>query len=313
MRQPPPRILFAASNAGAQADSLERMAALARTLHAELHVLRVLADLHKYAPWTPSDHLIDDGASLDRFTAACRETRAWSQELLQRDLTDERWQVRIGAFVPEVAEHARALNASLIVLAPEHARMGALVTELVSASALPVLLARGRTTGTAIIAATDLRDRRYPVLDRASVVAERLAAHLVVVHNAGTNGLPARLASLLRALKSPESDFDDNCTQRLAEAVSHLRPDAEAVVAGDFDPVEAILRHARSRDADIIVVGAHARSSLRRLVASGVAARVVDRARRSVLVTPLDGLSTGSRTPLRPQPGDPSPSRYTHG
>ena len=61
-----------------------------------------------------------------------------------------------------------------------------------------------------------------------------------------------------------------------------------SIVRKEFNPVEAILQEARVQDADLVVVGTRSKSWLARVLTGSVAARVVNRANRSVLVTPLE-------------------------
>ncbi|HEU4538537.1 MAG TPA: universal stress protein, partial [Polyangiaceae bacterium] len=73
--------------------------------------------------------------------------------------------------------------------------------------------------------------------------------------------------------------------RRLLEAIACCGLDSEAVIASEVDPAEAILEQARARQADIIVVGSRPRLRSTAPYAEGVAAQVVERATRSVLVT----------------------------
>jgi nucleotide-binding universal stress UspA family protein len=59
------------------------------------------------------------------------------------------------------------------------------------------------------------------------------------------------------------------------------------VVRVEIDPVFAILEEARRQDVDIVVVGVHERSRLERLLHGSIAAGVVQKTERSVLVTPI--------------------------
>ncbi|MEO8181498.1 MAG: universal stress protein [Deltaproteobacteria bacterium] len=86
--------------------------------------------------------------------------------------------------------------------------------------------------------------------------------------------------------------------ERLRKACRQLPVPAQAVVRDEVSLADAILDEARVHDADLVVLGAQRRSWLERLFDGGVATRVVNRAQRSVLVTPMSESSTGDSEPL---------------
>ncbi|GAB4217020.1 MAG: hypothetical protein OHK0013_44150 [Sandaracinaceae bacterium] len=65
---------------------------------------------------------------------------------------------------------------------------------------------------------------------------------------------------------------------------ARLQVEADAVVRAEPTATDAILREARAREGDLIVVGARPRRWFERLFARSVASQVVERAKRSVLV-----------------------------
>jgi nucleotide-binding universal stress UspA family protein len=70
-------------------------------------------------------------------------------------------------------------------------------------------------------------------------------------------------------------------------ATQQFALEAEIVIANERDAVDAILEHARRRNADLIVVGTRSHSWLSRNLLGSVSTELVDRAIRSVLITPL--------------------------
>lgn len=125
----------------------------------------------------------------------------------------------------------------------------------------PVLVARPAAGSDAVVVASDLRDPRAPVVRTAAAIAAHLRAPLCVVHN-------AEPGSRVRT--------------RLHDVLERIGVHADAVLRSAPQTTDAVLHEARAREADLLVVGStgsHPRS--------GVAAEVLERARRSVLVMPL--------------------------
>jgi nucleotide-binding universal stress UspA family protein len=154
---------------------------------------------------------------------------------------------------------------------------------------IPVLVLRETSLQKTIVAATDLEDSDYPVLRKAAEIAERLRWRVIPFHNVTPLSLNIGTETPWPPMTTMASDAESEHRQmRLARASRRLHIDAPSVTASELSPADGILQIARANDADIVVVGARPRSLLGYLVANGVAAQVVDRARRSVLVTPLD-------------------------
>lgn len=85
----------------------------------------------------------------------------------------------------------------------------------------------------------------------------------------------------------PESRISVQRRASLLEAAGALSVESEAVLRSELDPAQAVLDEARTRDADLIVVGTRGRSWLERLLTSSVSEQIINRARRSVLVAPV--------------------------
>jgi nucleotide-binding universal stress UspA family protein len=273
--------------------ALSRARSLALLMEAELHVVRVLPPLTRPRRLFSKPDTADVLGALKRTLAASRATRAWVTEALGQDLPKGRLKLLKGEFYDQVAARASELEVGLIIVAPRPDHRGRKVTWLARTAATPVLVAREVTSRDAIVAGTDLCEHRDPVLRNAADLCRRLEVQMVLVHNltpvllAGGPDMPVpvtipvqhRVAALWK--------------QSLIEAAHALQVDVEAVLGNERDPAEAILKAARAYDADLIIVGTHQRGWFERLMGHGVSARVVNQARRSVLVTPL-GADAGS-------------------
>jgi nucleotide-binding universal stress UspA family protein len=198
--------------------------------------------------------------------------------------------VHRGDFVHEVAIRSVELGACVVVVTADGSRLGSRVTGLVQASGRPVLVARDAETDDCIIAATDLESIEFPVLSDASALAQLLASRVVAVHN-----LTPISVILGGGLSCPVSIPPDEreIAERgrlLMRATRGVTTCEAVVVRHEHDSAAAILEEARSREADLIVVGSRRRTWAGRMIAGNVTERVVNRARRSVLVTPLDAV-----------------------
>ncbi|MBN1606400.1 MAG: universal stress protein [Polyangiaceae bacterium] len=281
------RILLALFESGRPTPTLQRAAALARTHGAELHVLRVVPS--STAASVRQRAAKAHGVTRDDIWAlrALRDTRAWLATVLGETFGGDRLTVRIGTFVEQVSATAIELGADMIVVPPRPGRLGTIVTSIVRAAQVPVLVARKSTSEQGIVAATDLARPDYPVLRKAVEFGARVAAPVVAIHNVSPGAPAAKPPAAGPRTADSRGDKAESRTARLTAASQHLGVHADLVVAGALNPVDAILGEARARNARWVVVGTRPRSWFGRTVSGSVAAQVVNRARRSVLVTPL--------------------------
>ena len=146
--------------------------------------------------------------------------------------------------------------------------LASLASSLSRASAL--LVAHPPRTSSELVAATDLRDAKFPVVKVAAQLADALAARVTVVHNLENDGPVLALALEHVADRLQE-------LERLAMELERVRGGR---VATTRTTAEAIADVARTRDADIAVVGVrrgHGRTLL----------SLLEQATCSVLAIPL--------------------------
>jgi nucleotide-binding universal stress UspA family protein len=271
--------------------SLHRALAIAELLDAELHVVQVLPTTIPSNPLFPQRNVDDAMSDVARTWRTSSATRAWIGDVIGDELAEFRMQVRCGDFVAQVASHALAVNAQLIVI-PTRGDCGSVVTRLAHASQLPVLVAKPTTGHPTIVAATDLQDAGYPLLRTTAEFGEQLRTPVVAFHN--VTPVSMMLNPLSNRPITPRDEGGISARRaRLSLVSEHLHLSGQNV-ACDLDPVEAILREARARRADLVVVGTRPRSWFGRVIGASVAVRVVDRARRSVLVAPLPALESST-------------------
>ena len=135
-----------------------------------------------------------------------------------------------------------------------------------------------------LLCATDFSRASRPAFARALALAKRDGARLVLLHVMMPpspflgDELPASYVELaVRARRLVE--------RRLAELVAEARKAGVRVEAVFTEgvPSEEILRAARRRQADMIVIGTHGRTGLGRIFMGSVAERVLQRATVPVL------------------------------
>lgn len=267
-------------------DALERAFEQALARGVPLHVLRVLPPREANLPPCSVFQALAALPAVELLVALEQQTRAWLEQALPARVTPT-LEVRTGDFEAVLVERARAVGASLVVVPGTGPRVGTVATSVARELRTPVLVARRHRRSDLILAASDLSDARFPVLHAAAELAGRLDAPLVAVHNVAP---PPRLdtpdplrAVALEVSAAVASERRDT----LAAAVASLEVSAEVVVANERSDDEAIVHAASARQADLVVVGTRRPSLLRRLFRGELAAHVVQRALRSVLVLPL--------------------------
>lgn len=163
-----------------------------------------------------------------------------------------------------------------------------------------------------ILHPTDYLESSRPALCEALALAKEHGARLVLLHVVDSLGPEALTYGQSASAEQPES-----YRKQLFDELRHLLP-PEAHVRADFvlseeDLVTAILRTQAEQGCDLIVLGTHGQTGLRRWLSGSVAEEIVRRAPCQVLVVkdgrhpnPLPDLG---RTPLHPgrliQTGDP--------
>jgi nucleotide-binding universal stress UspA family protein len=260
------RVLLALGGERSARRALRDAFAFARALGAELHVIRVVPHVHGRA----SDGPLSLARALresQRVVVAGRHARALCDRVLVERLPSQRIGVRLGAFTAQVAERAAELRADIIVLGPHRRRLAGLATCLASRSGCAVLVAKGRPPFSTLLAATDLEDEQIPVLRRAARLGSELNAAVVALHAVVD---PASRVSSLSLTHRREA------LERAALGVgSSMLP---LLLSADSS-AQCILEGANAHAADLIIVGTRTRAT--------TAARVLEQARRSVLVAPI--------------------------
>jgi nucleotide-binding universal stress UspA family protein len=281
-----PRILVALAEIEGADQALFRGMALARVLRADLHVLRVLNERKLAGSRLARHRSVNALGFVQQSHEAHRKTRQWLRDSAADEISTDRLTLMNGELVACATEYMRFSRASLIVMPALRGSFGAMVTRLVRQADAPVLVARQPGERDNIVAATDLRNPGYPVLRKASELGAALDATVIAVHNVVPVSLTVchQMVWHLGVLYNEEAQAS---AARLEVASRQIDVHTRSVVTEQVDPAWGILRQATACDADLVVVGTRARSWFDRFMTGSVAADVVTRAKRSVLVTPV--------------------------
>lgn len=294
-----PRVLLAMRELDASNACLPWARVLTDALQADLDVCRVL-------PNAPADVTSPAKAWLDgtrRLLSATRETRRWCAEALPDATFSEGLSPGAVDSVEQAALRARERRVDWIVMSDLHDGCGKSATSLARASGCPVLVARAPTTRSTLLIATDVSDDLDLISSRTATLAEALQAPVLAFHDVGFRA--PELSSRVNALTDAWSRVQ---AERLKAGDHRRLPELEVLLAHGTDRVRTILQQARREDAEIIIVGVPENASAG---ADDVAAAVVERAIRSVLVVPSNGTREARRQRRLPDEPRSSPLSST--
>lgn len=143
-----------------------------------------------------------------------------------------------------------------------------------------------------ILVATDLSDASQPALEAAAFYGTQHQSKIVLCHvfDPTPFAAPALLPGPNEVLEEAAAEMTAQAQSKLeALAASSLAGlDVETVVLRHASPGEAIAEHAAKIGADLVIVGSHGRTGLRRILLGSVAERVVRLAKCPVLVVRPD-------------------------
>lgn len=200
----------------------------------------------------------------------------------------------LGSPYAQILSRAEDWHAELIVVGT-HGRkglskllLGSVADQVVRAAHCPVLVARAPREG-AVLAATDFADPALPAIEAAAAEATRRGRKLVVMHAMESPRDGDAAMGLLGALPALDTAETRAARRALASqiintALTRLHAQGEIVIAEE-DVLEETMRLAESLPAELIVVGTHGRTGLSRVVLGSRAAKVIESAPCSVLVT----------------------------
>lgn len=280
------RVLLALGALDPSSACLRWARVLSDALEADLDVCRVLPSMPA-ADGPPSGQAWLD--SIRRLLEATRETRRWCTHALPNAKLSERLIPNAVDIVDEAALRARERDVDWVVMSAAHDGCGRSATALARASGCPVLVAREPTSRCTLLVATDVSHDLYAISSRAAELAEVLHAPVLAFHDVAFH--EPELSSRVSALTDAWSRIQ---AERLKAGGHQRLPELEVLLARGTDRVEAILQQARREDAEVIIVGV---SDDAANPVNDLAADVIDRAIRSVLVVPSDAREAKRQRP----------------
>jgi len=266
---------------------------LARSYNVELHACHVLPEIFAVRPLFPHFHL-NDALKLAELEAAVRSALL---ERLRVETGRESTQVTIvieqGTVHAEILRAAERIGAGAIVVGGKVDErglpgLGEAAGPIVRYAHCPVLVARPSPEGK-VLAATDFSDSSLPALEAGAAEARSRGTDLTILHAVDLLPLMVTYAEAISPSVLP-ADLGEEMMkgrqQRLDECVHQFEAKGGGLLrSGKAAP--AILRAATELPAQLLVIGTHGRTGLRRLALGNVAEAVVGRAPCSVLVVRL--------------------------
>lgn len=260
-------------------------------------------------PWPTLALVQTDEIEAELRGAADRAVHDARERLVGDDRTIEAVVLR-GRPATAIVEQAKRMGADLIVLASRgHGLIGAMLLGSVSAEVVdhalsPVLVARSRRIERVVVGwdgsstagrAIDLV-RTWPIfagsIVRVVSVADTEFPWWTGFPDAGS---PEVMNAYLDSAHQSRKQHDELARQMAAQLVSGgLAAEADGRVG---DPATEILAAASASNADLIVIGTHGRTGLKRLLLGSVARNVLQHAPCSVLVVREETTVAGSGNP----------------
>jgi nucleotide-binding universal stress UspA family protein len=160
------------------------------------------------------------------------------------------------------------------------ATLGRVAEQVVRHALSPVLVARPSRAGR-VLAATDFSDQALPAVQAGVAEAHRHGTDLVLIHVVDLlpPTIPALPSFLAEGIRKTQREKLEDCVRRYEARGGGLLSDGLAA--------PAILRAAEELPAQLLVVGTHGRTGLKRLVLGSVAESVVRGAHCTVLAVRL--------------------------
>lgn len=290
MTRPGPVIAATAMDPGGR-QVLAQAAHYARENAVGLVVVHVVPEIYGIRPLFP--HLRE--ADRQHAESVRRDVQAALEEQVARalDANGPPFTICVEGGTPhsEVLRLADERRAGLIVVGEGSHQRGAspggIAERIIRHAPCPVLVTRpGR--GQVVIAATDFSDPALPAIEAGMAEARSRGRRFVPIHSvevrvlpvAGPEGAASPLLSHLIDAERGRAEL------AMAEIAARYGAGAEPHVEVG-PPADVILDAASRLEAELIVVGSHGRSGLRRLTLGSVAETVVRRAACSVLVVRL--------------------------
>lgn len=247
-------------------------------------------------PWPPITPVDTRGFDVDIRDQAARNLSEAADRLAGPERTVER-SVRAGRAGDAIVSLAEQTEADVIVVGSrghgtlETMLLGSVSSEIVDHAQVPVLVARGRAIENVVFAwdGSERAEAALPTLTDWGLFGD---AHIDVLSVADADppwwvraGLVSdeTAAEAYHDAAEPSRRQHEEMAAGMAERLRSAGLKADPV-SQEGDPAEAIVAFAQGHEADLVVLGTHGRTGLRRLIMGGVARNVLLHAHCSVLL-----------------------------
>jgi len=283
-------ILVAATLDNRADEPLRQAAAIAALYGVDLHVCHVLPEIYAVRPLFPHLHLHDAFRlrEFEGFAGAALADRI--RAVTGRDPEQVGIEMEQGTPHAGILRAAERIGAGAVVLGqdladPEKSPIGGIAERVVRHAHCTVLVTRPPRPGL-VLAATDFSEPSLPAVEAAAAEAKRRGTDLAIIHSIDVAPLAAPSAThsidgmLPVDLVTP---MQDHLRDQLDECVRQFEAKGGAILRkGPAAP--AILEAAEELPAQLLVLGTHGRTGLKRVALGSVAEKVVRAAPCSVLV-----------------------------
>ena len=295
MTMSPSRVLVATDLDDPRAEALVQAHDRARAIGASLGICHVLpsAGIHMLFPQRYAREAAEELSLDERARAAVTQ---WVTATTERSPDEFEVFIEHGTPYAEIVRRAESWHATLAFVGgrgdTEAAHVLSGSAEKVARYAhCPVLVARHPAKRGLVLCATDLSAPSLPAVAAAVAEARLRSAKLVVLHIVD-QGVPLATVTSTEGLTPlvlcPEMlhDLRASAHTEIAAVLGRLEAQAEAVVV-EGHAASTILKYVEDSRPELVVVGAHGRTALGRILLGSVAEHVVRAAKTSVLVVRL--------------------------
>jgi len=288
--------ILAAMDLDKGSDELLRQAdALARSYKVKLSVCHVLPEIFAVRPLFPQLHL-GDALKLSELEAAVRDALLKRiRTVTAREPHEIKIEIEQGTVHTGILRAAENIGAGAVVVGGkiDHTGLhilGSSAEHVVRYANCPVLVARHSPEGK-VLAATDFSDPSLPAVEAGAAEARHRTVDLTIIHAFDLLAMMSPVYGDFYGYSPAPMDLGDQMRkiwqQRLDECVHHFKAKGGGLLR-EGPAAPAILSATAELPAQLLVMGTHGRTGLKRLMALGsVAEAVVRAAPCSVLIVRL--------------------------
>ena len=291
----PETVVIATDLSPGSEPALVRGRAHAEAIGAPWVVVHVVHDVSRHSPLLRFSSMNNDVALVANLTKKAAELVSEQVgRVLSAPADSDQVRIEVGDAADEVVRVAEDMHARIVVVGAKvregtEVLIGKVAERVVRYAHASVLVARpGHSTGKALVA-TDFTESSQPAVRFAGTLTKNLNVDVTLLH---VMQIPkaSPFTPVFSALGSPWvppskeaiTELEELGTQMLSNQAKELGFKHIEQVEGT--PAEVITERAEALDVEMIVVGSHSRTGLRRFVLGSTAEAIVRLSNRSVLV-----------------------------